>query len=139
MNRFVLDASVALRWFLDKSVPPYANQVKRLLIAGTPALVPALWHLEMANALVVAERRRILAADDVNRALRDIELLLANAIETDTSLVTVRQSSVMARAFNLSAYDASYLDLAKREGLPLATLDDPLRIAAKQARVAILS
>lgn len=93
----------------------------------------------MANALVVAERRRILAADDVNRALRDIELLLANAIETDTSLVTVRQSSVMARAFNLSAYDASYLDLAKREGLPLATLDDPLRIAAKQARVAILS
>jgi predicted nucleic acid-binding protein len=138
LNRFVLDASVALRWFLDASIPPYANQVKRMLVNGDVALVPALWHLEVANALVIAERLRMLKPDDVDQALRGIEQLLIQAIETDTGLVSARQCAASARSFNLSSYDATYLNLATRESLPLATLDGPLRHAAKLARVEIV-
>lgn len=138
MTRFVLDASVALRWFLDKPVPPSATAIKRLLLGGAQALVPALWHLEMANAFVVAERRRVLGVPEFDRALRDVELLLGHVIETDPAISSLRQASETARQFGLSAYDATYLNLARREALPLATLDGPLRTAAKQAGVDIL-
>jgi predicted nucleic acid-binding protein len=135
LTPFVLDASVALRWFLDRRVPPYANRVKRSLMNGNRAVVPALWHLEMSNGLAVAERRSILTYTDVERALLDVEQLLAQAIDTSSALVSARQALVMARAFKLSAYDAVYLDLARRERLPLASLDERLRAAAKQADV----
>jgi len=138
LKAFVLDASVALRWFLDESIPPYANGIKRLLMGDARALVPALWHLEVANTLVVAERRGVLKAEDVDHALRDIEELLSQAIDTDSALVSVRPATSTARIFALSAYDGTYLNLAKREGLPLATLDEALRAAAKQAGVDIV-
>lgn len=69
MNGFVLDASVALRWFLDDPVPNYANRIKQLFLKGARAVVPALWHLEMSNGLVVAERRSILTTADVDQAI----------------------------------------------------------------------
>jgi predicted nucleic acid-binding protein len=136
--RFVLDASVALRWFLSDPVPTYARQVRRLMLDGARAVVPALWHLEMANGLAAAERRGILTPVDIDRSLGDIERLLGQAIETDSALVSARQALATARAFRLSAYDAVYLDVARRERLPLATLDKKLRAAAKQAGVALL-
>jgi len=138
LTKFVLDASVALRWFLDKSIPPYAKRVKQMLMDGNRGIVPALWHLEMANSMVLAERRRVLSAGDVDLALRDIEQLIGLALDTDSTLVSVRQACGPARSFNLSAYDATYLTLARGEGLPLATLDDQLRLAARQAGVQIL-
>lgn len=138
MTRFVLDASVSLRWFLDRSVPPYANRIKQLLIAGSLAIVPALWHLEMANGLVVAQRRGILTGSDVDRSLLNVEKLLGQLIESDAALVSIRQSLLTARTFRLSSYDAAYLETAQRGNLPLATLDEPLRAAAKQAGVEIV-
>jgi len=138
VNRFVLDASVALRWFLSNPVPTYARRVRRLMLTGVPALVPALWHLEMANGLAIAERRGILTAADMDRSLQDIERLLSQMIESDTALVSTRQALTAARAFHLSGYDAVYLDLARREQLPLATLDEELRAAATQAGVTLL-
>ena len=139
MNGFVLDASVALRWFLDNPVPNYANRVKQFFLKGTRAVVPALWHLEMSNGLAVAERRSILTAADVDQAMIDIEQIVAQAVDTDSMVVSVRQSLVTARAFQLSAYDAVYLDLERRVKLPLATLDDRLRAAAALAAVELLS
>jgi len=138
LNRFVLDASVALRWFLDNPLPPYAKRVMQLVIKGQRAVVPALWHLEMTNGLGVAERRSILTGADVEHALLNIEQLLARAIDTDSALISVRQSLSTARAFQLSAYDAVYLDLARREKLPLASLDEQLRSAAKPAGVPLV-
>ena len=138
MNGFVLDASVALRWFLDDPVPSYANRVKQLFLKGARAVVPAPWHLEMSNGLVVAERRSILTTADVDQAIVDIEQIVAQAVDTDSMVVPVRQSLTTARAFRLSAYDSVYLDLARRVKLPLATLDDQLRAAAGQAGVALL-
>lgn len=138
MKRFVLDASVALRWFLDVSVSRYADRVKQVLIKGGRAVVPALWHLEISNGLAVAERRSILGTADIDQALLDIEQLVAVGVDTSSVFVSARQALITARAFKLSAYDAVYLDLARHERLPLASLDERLRAAAGQAGVELL-
>ena len=138
MTSFVLDASVVLRWFLDHPMPPYANRVKQFFLKGVRAVVPALWHLEMSNGLVVAERRSILTAADIDQAVIDIEQIAAASMDVDGSVVSAKQALATARAFQLSAYDAVYLDLARRERLPLATLDDRLRAAAARAGVQLL-
>lgn len=138
MTRFVLDASVALRWFLSSPVPAYAHRVRRRMLDGAQAVVPALCHLEMANGLAVAERRGFVTLADADQSLTDIDGLLGQAIESDPALVSVRQALTTARTFQLSAYDAVYLNLARRERLPLATLDEDLRAAAAQAGVALV-
>ena len=138
MKSFVLDASVALCWFLDNPMPVYAKRVKQLLIRGARAVVPALWHLEMSNGLVMAERRSILTKADIDQAMIDIEQILAQAVDTDSLIVPVRQSLATARAFQLSAYDAVYLDLARGHRVPLATLDARLRAAAGEASVELV-
>ena len=138
MKRFVLDASVALRWFLDNSVSPYADRIKHLLIKGGRAVVPALWHLEMSNGLAIAERRSILSTTDIDQALLDMEQIVAQGVDTSSIFVSTRQAFVTARAFKLSAYDAVYLDLARHERLPLASLDERLCAAAVQAGVELL-
>jgi len=83
---------VALRWFLDHPMPAYANRVKQFFLKGDRAMVPALWHLEMSNGLAVAERRSILTAPDVDQAMIDIEQIVAQAVDTDGNIVSVRQS-----------------------------------------------
>jgi predicted nucleic acid-binding protein len=92
----------------------------------------------MSNALAVAERRSILSAADVDKAMIDIEQIAAQAVDTDSTVVSIRQSLTTARAFQLSTYDAVYLDLARRVRLPLATLDEGLRAAAAHAQVELL-
>ncbi len=138
MKRFVLDTSVALAWFLDNPVSPLALQVKQALLVGARAVVPALWHLEMANGLVVGERRGILTSAGVIRSLRNFEQLTAQ-IETVSDFIPARQALSTARSFQLSAYDAVYLDTARNEGLPLATLDRSLRRAATRAAIELFS
>jgi predicted nucleic acid-binding protein len=138
LKRFVLDASIALRWFLDNPVSPYANRLRHFLIKGGRAVVPALWHLEMSNGLAVAERRAILSTADIDQALLDIEQIVAQAVDTSSAFVPTRQGLVTARAFQLSAYDAVYLDLARHERVPLASLDERLCGAARKAEVELL-
>jgi predicted nucleic acid-binding protein len=92
----------------------------------------------MSNGLVVAERRSILNTADVDQAMMDIEQIAAQAVDTDSIVVSARQSLATAHAFQLSAYGVVYLDLARRERLPLATLDDRLRNAAGRAGVELL-
>ena len=139
MKTFVLDASVALGWTLDNPVPASATRARQALLSGTRALVPALWHLEIANGLVVAERRGILTASDAMLALLQLEQLCAQALEVEADMVPIRQAFITARTYQLSAYDSVYLDLALRVRLPLATLDVPLRKAAAKAGVQLLS
>jgi predicted nucleic acid-binding protein len=139
MKTFVLDASVALGWTLDNPVPASATRARQALLSGTRALVPALWHLEIANGLVVAERRGILTASDAMLALLQLEQLCAQALEVEADMVPIRQAFITARTYQLSAYDSVYLDLALRVRLPLATLDVPLRKAAAKAGVELLS
>jgi predicted nucleic acid-binding protein len=131
----VLDASVALSWFLDNPITDYAIAVRGAIVNGTRAVVPSLWHLEIANTLVVAERRRMLVGDALVRSLKDIEQLVAESIDTQNDLVSIRQAVTTARTYDLTAYDAVYLDTARHEALPLATLDRGLRAAAGRAGV----
>lgn len=139
MKRFVLDASVALAWFLDHPPPPFGHRVRRMLESGSRAVVPALWHLELANAFLVAERRGLFSTADTVEAVGKITKLLGQCIESVSELVSISQVIGTARTFNLSSYDAVYLDLARLQQLPLATLDRGLAAAARQAGVSLVS
>ena len=130
----VLDASVALAWFIDNPVPGYAVRVRQALIDGAGAVVPALWHLEIANGLAVAERRRTLSVTDLTACLVQLEKLSAR-IETEVTILSARQALDIARSFQLSAYDGTYFETARTEGLPLATLDNALRAAAVKSGI----
>jgi predicted nucleic acid-binding protein len=139
MSDFVLDASVALAWILDNPIAPYATAVRRALASGKRGLVPALWHLEVANGLATAMRRRDLIVTDLDDGLTTIQETVAQAIDTEMNFIPAGEALANARAFQLTAYDAVYLDLARRERLPLATLDKSLRAAAARAGVNAMS
>jgi len=138
LNRFVLDASVALSWFVDKPVAPDAERARQLLTNGWTARVPAIWQLEMINGFVKAERRRGLSADEVDESFLEMQRLLARSVRLDGGLFSLEDTLMLARSFQVTSYDASYVELATREGLPLATLDKGLRAAAVKAGVALL-
>jgi predicted nucleic acid-binding protein len=136
VRAFVLDASVALAWFVDDPVPSYAVRIRDLVAGGSKALVPSLWSLEMTNGLLMAERRGTLTAAEVDQGLRQLEAVVTAAIEIDSVAgPTIREAFLPAHAHQLTAYDAVYLELARREGLPLATLDKGLRTAAAKAGI----
>lgn len=139
MSSFVLDASVALAWFLDHPVPAYAERVRSALLAGERAIVPALWHLEMANGFAVSERRGLLRSDDVDLSLVQVGYLLSQAIEVSNEFVSLGQACSLARRFKLSAYDAVYLEIAQRTRLRLATLDGSLAQAARVAKLELFA
>jgi predicted nucleic acid-binding protein len=138
VSRFVLDASVAVAWVAGTPIAPYAVSVQSYMASGWRAIVPSLWQLEVANALLMIERRKSLTAVDADRGLLDLERFLATSAEVDQSASPMRQLADMARTYQLTVYDAAYLGLAKRESLPLATLDKSLRTAAAKAGVALL-
>ncbi len=130
----VLDPSVALAWLVER--PLAAERAAALAVlrglAARPALVPALWHAEIVNALAVGERRGRLAEGHV---LEFLDKLSALPIETDTGHGPRWWAEVraLARRHGLSAYDAAYLELALRERAELATFDRALARAAREA------
>jgi predicted nucleic acid-binding protein len=130
---FVLDASIAACWaFDDEDHPGAALALERL--RGDEACVPTLWWFEVRNVLVVNERRGRLAEADTAAFLRWIARL---GVTVDHSPVEDRVLA-LARQHRLSVYDASYLELAQREALPLATLDAELARAARAEGVPVL-
>jgi predicted nucleic acid-binding protein len=139
VSQFVLDASVALSWFVDQPAPALAVRVRHSLAGGgARALVPFFWHLELANGLLVAERRNLIGIDDTERCVAEIEYLLLSVIETRSDVVPLRNAIATSRSCRIAPYDAVYLDLARREGIPLATLDQKLRTAAIAAGVRVI-
>ncbi len=138
MSRFVLDASVALSWFIDQPVDPYAVQVRDSMRGGLGAIVPQLWQVEFANGVLVAERRKIVDAAEADQSIAEMEGLKLAGIEVEAGPPPIGDVLTMARTFQLTAYDAVYLELARRAGLPLATLDNRLRAAASKAGVELL-
>jgi predicted nucleic acid-binding protein len=100
--------------------------------------VPALWQLEITNALAAVQRRGVLSAAEVEEGLRYFEGFLVAQAEIISAFPGMREILRLARELGLTSYDALYVDLARREGLPLATLDKRLRGAAAKAGVALL-
>ncbi|MBL1259158.1 MAG: type II toxin-antitoxin system VapC family toxin [Thiotrichaceae bacterium] len=138
MTDFVLDNSVAMRWLLasEKSTDQkYAENVLKSFI-DTDALVPNLWHLEAANVLIGAEKRLEVSTGDIERFISQLENLPIQ-VDSLTSQQAFSRTLALARAYQLSSYDAAYLEIAVREGLPLATLDKNLLKAAKKADIPI--
>ena len=132
MRAFVLDASIALGWMLDRPVPARASLARKLVIAGAIPVVPSLWRHEVSNAVVVAERRGRLTADQVKTLTADLEEF-SDAVEVDPLMVRPSVLIATARRASLTVYDAAYLELASRRKLPLATLDNRLREATRRA------
>ena len=132
-RQFVVDCSLALAWCFPDEKADYPQAVLDSL-AETAAIVPALWHLEIGNALLMGERRKRCTAADI---LKWLSFLSTLPITVDDETISRAWNDVMdlAREHNLSVYDASYLELALRRSLPLATLDIPLKKAALAAGV----
>lgn len=133
--RFVLDNSVVMRWLLnDGNVErlAYAAKVLDLLTQDIgEAMVPGIWSLEVANVLVKAQAKGLVSEA---RASAFVGLLAEMAVTVDASTAAraLGDTLQLARRFKLSSYDAAYLELALREGLPLATLDADLQSAMMQ-------
>lgn len=112
-------------------MPRLPNDIIRALdrLEESEAYVPSIWSLEVANGLLVAERRKRITASAAAKAMR---LLLSLPIVPDPSERSRDFETTwrLARTHGLSAYDAAYLELAIRYGVPLFTLDVRLRTAA---------
>jgi len=138
MSGFVLDNSVSMRWLLEsskKADQQYAETVLKSLL-NEEAIVPNLWHLEASNVLLSAEKRLDIEAVESERFIAQLENLPI-ITDTLTSHQAFNRTMVLSRIYKLSSYDASYLELAIREGLPLATLDKDLIKAAKSSEIPI--
>ncbi len=129
----VLDASVALAWCFEDESSAVADRALDRVVAEV-AVVPAIWPLEMANALRSAERRGRLTFADQAR-LRELLMALPIVVEPLDLAGALGEVSEVARAADLSAYDAAYLALAARRALPLATTDERLARACVAAGV----
>src|SRR5437867_2988509 len=125
---FVLDCSVTLCWYFRDEVNDYAEHVQDQLVR-TQAIVPAIWPLEVANALLMGERRK---RSTQAQATAWIQHLATMPISVEPLTTAQAWGSVLAiaRTCDTSAYDAAYLELAIRRGLPLATVDHKLKAAA---------
>jgi len=133
-REFILDCSVTMAWYFKDEANAYANAIRRSL-SGVAAVVPCLWPLEVANILVMGERRQCSTEAEASKWLGFLRIL---PIRVDNETAARAWSDILhiARSYNLSAYDASYLELAIRLGLPLASLDDKLMATAASAGVA---
>jgi predicted nucleic acid-binding protein len=132
----VLDSSISLAWCFHDEQTPEINSIL-LSAASQGAHAPILWRFEVANGLVVAQRRKRIQAD-----LR--KLLLARLMSLDLELDADGDGRIwsttveLADLYGLTVYDAAYLELAQRRRVPLATLDAALARAAKAAGVETL-
>ena len=133
---FVLDNSVTMRWFFGDGKPQelaYAGKVLDAMKSAS-AIVPVTWALEVANVIARAEAKGLVTGA---RSEAFLAMLEGVDIEADAATFSHALSYTLqlARRYKLSAYDASYLELSLRLGLPLATLDEDLQKAAKKAGV----
>ena len=137
MVRLLPDASVTLTWCFEDEGMPWSDALLAKPRAGDEAMVPAHWPAEVADALLIAVRRGRISREKANRFFLD---LLASPIRIDpeSSEIVFDQVFKLAEKYSLTVYDAAYLELAIREGLPLATLDNDLRKAARASGVPLV-
>jgi predicted nucleic acid-binding protein len=132
----VFDASIAMAWcFLDEATPATRKLFEDM--SSTTAVVPAWWYIELANVLYLAERGRRIPAIRVVEFIATVEDMRVE-VDHEAPSRAFTHLLPLCRAHHLTSYDAIYLDLALRRKLPLATLDGPLRKAAKKLGVKVL-
>ena len=132
---FVLDASVALAWCLEDEADDYGDRVLDALVESE-AVVPTLWPIEVVNALATATRKDRMRSEDADEA-QTLLRALPIVVEPFERTQVFEEVAKLVDTHGLSAYDACYLELARRHGIPLATLDGALRVAAEAEGVGI--
>ncbi len=133
MTAIVIDNSVFLSWCLGDEDDPTATQAMQR-VAEEGGVAPRIWWYELRNALLMNERRGRLSLQQVSDTLDDsLELGIAIDDEHDGSLLLD-----LARGHGLTAYDAAYLEVAVRHSLPLATLDQRLRVAGEAVGISTI-
>jgi predicted nucleic acid-binding protein len=135
--RFVVDNSIVMAWCFEDERNEYADSVLECLAAGE-AFVPAIWPLEVGNVLLVAERKKRLSEASIIRFLNLVNNLPIT-VEQETPERMLKEILSLARENGLSTYDASYLDLAMRLGLPVSTKDKVLLKAAKKCQIPVFA
>jgi predicted nucleic acid-binding protein len=133
---FVLDCSTAVAWCFQDEGSEYADRILDRLNHSS-AIVPAIWALEVANVLLVAQRRKRIDFAESQLFLSRLQTLPIR-IDEETSVRAWADIFPLASRLTLSSYDAAYVELAIRHDIPLATLDNHLRKCAMKARVEVL-
>lgn len=133
---FVLDCSIAMTWLFHEETTPETSELLDRREAET-ALVPSLWFLEVTNVIALAEKKGRITTTQSETFIQSVQVL---AIDVDRESVTFAFSHILplCRSYGLTSYDAMYLELAIRQNLPLATLDEQLRQAALAIGVPLL-
>lgn len=131
---FVLDNSVVTGWYIGDQATDHTEAIAAKL-ENDRAIVPALWQLEFANVLKTACTRGKLG---IETARQVVDAICALPIEIDQDTPGPRQLFELAMRYGLSSYDAAYLELAMRHGLPIACQDGKLREASKAAGVTVI-
>ena len=134
MVTFVLDCSATLPWIFRDETTDDSSRLHDELIAGAEVWVPELWHLELGNALLVSEKRKRIDQIGIKGFLQKLQTYRI-IVDDETVMRAWNETLDLAMRYNLSTYDAAYLELALRRRLPLATLDEALAKAATAAGV----
>jgi predicted nucleic acid-binding protein len=137
MDAFVLDVSACVPWCCEDETTPASEEMLEWAINGSALHVPALWTWEILNAVGVVIRRRRISSDRGQAFLEQLAALNFK-IDRPPQIADFPRLHSLAAAHQLTAYDAAYLDLAKRVSLPLATRDDDVRRAALDEGIQIL-
>jgi len=132
----VLDASLTLSWYFEDEQTAESDALLDQ-VADNGACVPSLWRLEVANGFQVAVRRKRLDSRFRDTALGQLNRMPI-VVDSDTNVHAWTSTLLLADRFQLTLYDAAYLELAQRRHLPLATLDQPLRVAASALSIGVL-
>jgi predicted nucleic acid-binding protein len=133
---FVLDCSVTMAWCFEDEMSVYTENVLEALRKGRSAKVPPIWRLEVANVLLLSERKKRISrliSNNFKNALTSLPITI-DSLANDRIFDTVYE---LAHELSLTIYDAAYLELALRERIPIATLDTDLSRAAKKIHIEI--
>jgi predicted nucleic acid-binding protein len=132
----VLDASITMAWCFEDEATPAAEEVLDLVVESN-AVVPAIWRFEVGNALQMAIRRKRITDIFRDDALAKL-LAMPISIDPETDAHAWTTALRLSERFRLTLYDAAYVELAQRRSLPLATLDQEMRVAAHALAVPLL-
>jgi predicted nucleic acid-binding protein len=128
---FIVDASVGIAWVYQSQATPETDHLLNQVAAGATVVVPGLWFFEMSNILLIAQRRHRLTVGQRKAAMEKLTAMQLTVDEEGTRNA-FGKTSELAEKYGLTIYDATYLELALRRSLPLASRDEALRNAAKQ-------
>jgi predicted nucleic acid-binding protein len=134
---FVVDASVGFSWVYESQATEETDMLLNEIASGSSAVVPSFWFLEVANVLLMAQRRNRLAAAQRKAALATLAAL-SLTVDEEAPRTAFGKISELAEKHGLPVYDAAYLEVALRRKLPLATRDAALIAAARQSGVKVL-